>query len=190
MSCSDQCFDTKLPFDYGSAPGLNCAMQFEKEELETGALRQFSEALSSELGASRFHFKELRKPPEPDAYCELDGEAVYVEVGHVYGTTSDVKQLLGRTGSLAPSQEERMTSAMVPLDIRVLTPLNRLLADKAIKRYRASRVWLLIRSAFPLWDFCDFQEQRSRILVPAEHPFEQIWLLCGAQASSGILRLA
>ncbi|WP_307583950.1 hypothetical protein [Variovorax boronicumulans] len=165
-------------------------MQFEKEELETGALRQFSEALSSELGASRFHFKELRKPPEPDAYCELDGEAVYVEVGHVYGTTSDVKQLLGRTGSLAPSQEERMTSAMVPLDIRVLTPLNRLLADKAIKRYRASRVWLLIRSAFPLWDFCDFQEQRSRILVPAEHPFEQIWLLCGAQASSGILRLA
>lgn len=165
-------------------------MHPEKDRLEAGALRQFSEALCSELGAARFHFKELRKPPEPDALCELDGEDLYVEVGHVYGTTSDVKQLLGRTGLQAPSQKEKQTSTMVPLDVRLLTPLNRLLADKATKKYRATRVWLLIRSAFPLWNLRDFQEHRSRILVPEEHPFEQIWLLCGAQASSGILRLA
>ena len=165
-------------------------MHLEKDGLESGALRQFSEALCSKRGAPRFFFKELRKPPEPDAYCEFDGEALYVEVGHVYGAVSDVKQLLGRTGSSAPTQEEKQASAMVPLDVRVLIPLNRLLAEKASKNYRAPRVWLLVRSAFPFWNLHDFQEHQSQILIPAEHPFEQIWLLCGAQASSGILRLA
>lgn len=73
---------------------------------------------------------------------------------------------------------------------RLLVPLNKLLAEKATKIYSASPVWLLIRSAFPLWEQDDFMTHRSNILVPEVHPFEQIWLLCGAQASAGVLRLA
>ena len=169
---------------------LNCVMHLEKDGLESEALRQFSEALCSELKEPRFHFKELRQPPEPDAYCEFDGQPLYLEVGHVYGTTADIKQLLGRTGQSAPSQEDKLASAMIPLDLRILAPLNRLLAKKATKKYRATRIWLLIRSAFPLWDLRDFQEHQSRILIPSRHPFEQIWLLCGVKAPSGILRLA
>ncbi len=162
----------------------------EKDGLEIGAITQFSEAMRSELGSGRFSFVELRKPPEPDGYCLLDGETLYVEVGHVYGTQSDAKQLLGRTGKSASSPEQKLHSAMVPLDRRLLTPLNILLVDKATKTYQASRVWLLIRSAFPLWDLHDFKEHQPSILVPEDHPFEQIWLLCGARASSGVLRLA
>lgn len=162
----------------------------EKDGLEIGAITQFSEALCSQIGFGRFSFKELRQPPEPDGYCLLDGDALYVEVGHVYGTQSDAKQLLGRTGKSAPSPEQKMLSSMVPLDRRLLVPLNSLLADKATKTYQAPRVWLLIRSAFPLWNFHDFKEHQPSILVPENHPFEQIWLLCGAQASSGVLRLA
>jgi hypothetical protein len=51
-------------------------------------------------------------------------------------------------------------------------------------------VWLLIRSAFPLWDINDFKEHKANIAIPPEHPFEQIWLLIGQHASSGLLRLA
>jgi hypothetical protein len=162
----------------------------EKDRLEIGALTQFSLALENELGVGRFLFKELRKPPEPDGLCSLDGSPLHVEVGHVYGTQSDVKQLLGRTGKSAASQDQKSLSAMVPLDTRLLVPLNKLLAEKATKIYSASPVWLLIRSAFPLWEQDDFMTHRSNILVPEAHPFEQIWLLCGAQASAGVLRLA
>ena len=80
--------------------------------------------------------------------------------------------------------------ATMPLKNRIIEPLNRQLAEKATKNYDTSRVWLLIRSAFPLWDFNDFQKYKNLILVPEYHPFEQIWLLFGVQASAGIMRLA
>jgi len=165
-------------------------MTSEKQGLETGALNQFSEVLALELGEGRFSFHELRSPPEPDGLCSLDGQLLHVEVGHFYGTQSDVKQLLGRTGKSAATPEQRMLSAMVPLDTKLLTPLNSLLASKATKIYRTSRVWLLIRSAFPLWSFEDFKDHQAIIAIPPAHPFEQIWLLCGPRASFGVLRLA
>lgn len=165
-------------------------MASEKRGLETGALNQFSEALAILWGEARFAFHELRDPPEPDGLCSLEGQLLHVEVGHFYGTKSDAKQLLGRTGKSAPTPEEQLTSCLVPLDARLLTPLNRLLADKATKIYQTSRVWLLIRSAFPLWDLSDFEEHQTSIAVPPQHPFEQIWLLCGPRASFGVVRLA
>ena len=165
-------------------------MSSEKCGLETGALNQFSDALAVMWGEARFAFHELRDPPEPDGLCSLDGQSLHVEVAHFYGTRSDTKQLLGRTGKSAPTPEEQLLSRLVPLDARLLTPLNCLLADKATKTYQTSRVWLLIRSAFPLWNFNDFQENKRNIAIPSQHPFEQIWLLCGPRASFGVLRLA
>lgn len=174
-------------------------MTSEKHSLEIGALNQFAEALAPVLGEGRFTFDRLLKPPEPDALCFIDGQPLHIEVAHVYGTQSDVKKLLGRTGKSAPTQAQQMLSARVPLDgcpgtdgrlLRLLTPLNNLLSDKATKKYQTSRVWLLVRSAFPLWSIVDFVENQACIEVPAEHPFERIWLLCGPRASCGLLRLA
>lgn len=165
-------------------------MSNEKHGLETGALNQFSDALAVLWGEGRFTFHELRNPPEPDGFCSLDGQPLHVEVGHFYGTQSDAKQLLGRKGKSAPTSEEQLLSSLVPLDARLLTPLNRLLADKATKTYQSSRVWLLIRSAFPLWSQDDFKEYQADIAIPTAHPFEQIWLLCGPRSSFGLLRLA
>ncbi len=161
----------------------------EKYDLEIEALSQFSDALTDLWGEPRFVFRELRQPPEPDALCTLDGQPLHVEVGHLYGTASDAKELLGRQGKSAATSEEKRLSSLVPLDIRLLTPLNRLLADKATKSYHAPRVWLLIRSALPLWDFDDFTAHLAEIEIPPAHPFEQIWLLCGPQVSFGVLRL-
>lgn len=165
-------------------------MSSEKQNLEIGALNQFSDALAVMWGSERFLFRELRDPPEPDGLCSLDGQSLHVEVGHFYGTQSDAKQLLGRTGKSRPTPEELLHSCMVPLDSKLLTSLNRLLEDKATKSYQTSRVWLLIRSAFPLWELRDFKEHQEDIAIPPQHPFEQIWLLCGPRASFGVLRLA
>lgn len=173
-------------------------MTSEKHGLEIGALNQFAEALVPVLGEGRFTFGRLLKPPEPDALCFLDGQPLHVEVAHIYGTQSDVKQLLGRRGKAAPTQAQRMLSARVPLGgcagtdgrlLRLLTPLNDRLSDKATKKYQTSRVWLLVRSASPLWTKADFVENKACIAVPAQHPFEKIWLLCGPRTFSGLLQL-
>ncbi len=161
----------------------------EKYDLEIAALNQFADALAGLWGERRFAFRELRSPPEPDALCVLDGRPLHVEVGHFYGTQSDAKQLLGRQGKSAATAHEMRQSALVPLDVRLLTPLNRLLADKATKSYHAPRVWLLIRSAFPLWELAEFRAHQADIAVPTKHPFEQIWLLCGPRSDAGLLRL-
>lgn len=164
-------------------------MSAEKDNLETSAITQFAAALTAEDGGGNLKFIELCKPPEPDGYCTLNGQPLHIEVGHIYGTQSDVKLLLGRTGKSAPSHEQLLLSSMIPLQNRLLVPLNRLLADKAKKTYTASKIWLLIRSAFFLWKRSDFEQCLPYIAIPEAHPFEQIWLLCGPSASSGVLRL-
>jgi len=164
-------------------------MSSEKNGLEVAALNQFSEALALVLGEGRFSFHKLLSTPEPDGLCSFDGQQLHVEVAHVYGTESDAKQLLGRTGKSAATPEQQTLSNMVPLDARLLKPLNRLLADKATKKYQTERVWLLIRSAFPLWRLDDFKKHQASIEIPPAHPFEQIWLLCGPCTFFGVLRL-
>ena len=169
----------------------------EKHGLEIGALNQFAEALVPVFGEGRFTFDRLLEPPEPDALCSFDGQPLHVEVAHVYGTQSDAKKRLGRTGKSAATRAQQMLSARVPLNgpgtdgrlLRLLTPLNDLLSDKATKKYQTSRVWLLVRSASPLWSRVDFVENQACIEVPAEHPFERVWLLCGPRASFGLLQL-
>jgi len=165
-------------------------MHDEHQKLEISALNQFSDALAALLGEGRFVFHELRDPPQPDGYCSIDGQPLHVEVGHIYGTRSDAKRLLRRTGKSAAMPAEIMNSGMMPLSARLLRPLNNLLADKATKTYQTSRVWLLIRSAFPLWTIDDFKEHQAVIRIPQPHHFEQIWLLCGPSVDFGVLRLA
>ena len=165
-------------------------MSTEKDGLETGAINEFSLAYALLCGENKLVFQELRNPPEPDGLCTLDGLQLHIEVGHIYGTVGDAKRLLGRNGKSAATNMEIQASTTTQLDLRLLAPLNELLADNTTKTYSTSRVWLLIRSAFPLWNINDFEEHQTEIAVPLVHPFEQIWLLCGSSASDGLLRLA
>lgn len=80
----------------------------EKQRLEAGALSQFVEAFNLAFGEKRLIFLELRNPPEPDGFCVLDGQPLHIEVGHIYGTPSDAKQLLGREGKSAATAQEKL----------------------------------------------------------------------------------
>jgi hypothetical protein len=161
----------------------------EKQGLETGAVSQFAEAFTSEAGRGTLVFDKLLDPPLPDARCVLNGIGVFVEVAHLYGTSIDARLLLGRTGRAAPTHKEHLTASCVPLDRRLLNPLDEILAQKAAKTYSASPTWLLIRNGFPLWTREDFELHRYRIAIPQRHSFSEIWLLCGPRSDLGLLRL-
>lgn len=159
----------------------------EKEALEHGAVTQFCRFYADErLG--QIEFCSLLNPPKPDTLCKKDGEDLFIEVGHIYGRESDAKKRLGRTGQSAPTEKEQYISRMVPLNYRVLTPLNNLLKSKSAKTYEGSPVWLLIRNGFPVFDKSDFLEHSDNIVVPENHPFEEIWLLC-CPSIGGLIKL-
>ena len=160
----------------------------EKNALEQGTIEKFADAYVKEA-MGMLQFVELAEPPFADGICNLDGKKIFIEVGHIYGTTSDIKQLLGRTGFSAPTDEESLKSRLIPLNHRLIQPLNRLLEKKGNKKYKGSPVWLLIRNGMPIWAKEEFQEYYHEILVPDEHPFEQIWLLCGPRSDCGVLKL-
>jgi hypothetical protein len=142
------------------------------------------------LGEGRFIYKRLCKPPKPDAYCTLDGESLYVEVLHIYGTEVDARISLGRSGEHAPSKKDLRRAGSIPLAVNYITTLNAKLAKKATRKYDSERVWLLVRSGSILWNRTYFEEHQSAIVIPENHLFEEIWLVCGPTVGYGCLRLA
>lgn len=131
---------------------------------------------------------DMPKPPEPDFIIRLDAHEVGVEVAHLYGSERDARLLLGHSQPEESTSQARVEHAMVPLNIRVPVELNRILYQKATKAYPRS-TWLVIRNAYPLWGKADFEMYPEALTIPREHPFEQIWLLCDQQGTSGMLRL-
>jgi len=134
-------------------------------------------------------FKEFSEPPNPDTYCLLDGEQVGIEVTHLCGNNHDAKKVLGRV-NLGESLEENPRD-LVPLasmNHRLPNELNRILEYKAKHNY-GYKTWLVIRNTYPLWMKGDFETYRADIIVPRQHAFEEIWLVCDPVGASGTLRL-
>lgn len=163
-------------------------MPTEKERLEQGALEVFAQAFGR-FSRGTLEFVTLLSPPAPDGHCRLDGIDLFIEVAHIYGTDVDARYILQRKGNSAPTRNERLQSSVISLDRRVVDPLNRVLADKATKAYAGSPVWLLIRVGLPLLTTEDFQWYFDQIVIPADHPFEEIWLMCSPTAEFGIMQL-
>ena len=161
----------------------------EKGALERAAVEQFAEIFSALVGRGHLRFHALLPPPQPDAHCFLSDADIYIEVAHIYGTDADARRILGRTGYAEPSHEEQLHSSLVPLNHRVISQLNMVLAQKSKKTYTSSPIWLVVRNAFPLWKDTDFQRHRNQIQVPASCPFSEIWLVCGPRVDFGLMRL-
>ena len=161
----------------------------EKEALEQNAIAQFASLFSRQVGRGVLKFHKLLEPPQPDALCTVDAKKIFIEVAHVYGTDADARYLLDRDGKAAPTKRERLASRCIPLNVRLLGSLNNILERKAEKQYDAEPVWLLIRVALPLWTSEDFEEHISEILVPENHPFQEIWLLCDPYERFGLIQL-
>ncbi len=163
----------------------------EKTDLEKFAVIEFCKAYNRQRPEHHLHYIEHCQPPFPDTRCTLDGQDIYIEVAHVYGPPSDAKRLLGRQGHAYPGAAEQKQARLTPLSIRIGKALERALQCKCKKTYNTSLVWLLVRNANLLWTYSDFQSYLVDInIIPAKHPFQQVWLLCGRGADSGIIDLS
>ena len=74
-------------------------------------------------------------------------------------------------------------------DERLLKALNRILLNKAGKRYHTEKVWLVIRNTHPQWGKDEIKKLFGHITVPDDHPFEKIWMVADMEAKTGIVRL-
>jgi hypothetical protein len=134
-------------------------------------------------------FKEFSEPPNPDTYCLLDGELVGIEVTHLCGNNHDAKKLLGKLHN--GEELEGSPGVQVSpesMNHRLPSELNRILDYKARHQY-GHRTWLVIRNTYPLWMKVDFETCRADIIVPRDHAFEEIWLVCDPVGASGSMRL-
>ncbi|BBO73445.1 hypothetical protein DSCW_08620 [Desulfosarcina widdelii] len=163
----------------------------QKENLEYYAIINFIREYN-QTHKKQFAFGALHRPPMPDAFCKLHKRKIGIEVVHSYGTDEEAAIRLGNRESSHYSKEIHLKRRMTPVDIRALGSLNRRLGKKAEKQYSFSPVWLLIRNGFSLWGLSDYKKNKSRIYVPENHPFNQIWILCDGNSVgvSGILRIA
>lgn len=161
--------------------------EHEKIRLEHEAAKLFMRWYETNTGKPIRHIWH-NQPIRPDVSCTLEGEKLDLEIAHLYGSEAEAMAILGR--DLTPqTQAELHALDLENLDARLLQALNRILANKAQKTYHSKRVWLVIRNAHPQWQREDIKKLVGHISVPAQHPFEKIWIVGDMEGKSGIVRL-
>jgi hypothetical protein len=172
-----------------------------KRQLERDAAKHFLRLYEQQ------HHTPMRdishnEPSKPDISCHLDGQALDLEIAHLYANSSEAKiltreiiqQVQGQSASIAASDKElellTYLSDLVEMNSqqRLVTALTRILNSKGRKTYDSPRVWLVIRNASPLWQAKDFHQCMQYFHVP-ENPFEQIWLLPEFDGSEAPIQL-
>ncbi|GGD59671.1 hypothetical protein [Lacimicrobium alkaliphilum] len=160
----------------------------EKIALEHEAARLFMRWYEHKTGEIIRHIWHNR-PRKPDVSCFLNGERLDLEIAHVYGSEKEAMKILGRELDEKTRQELKELDQYTDAHQRLLKSLNRILANKSVKRYKTHRVWLVLRNAHPAWTAEEIQSLQHHIDVPDQHPFEQIWIVGDMQGESGIVQL-
>lgn len=147
----------------------------EKIRLEHEAAKLFMHRYEKQFGVPMRHIWH-NEPRKPDVSCYLNGERLDLEIAHLYGSTEEAKQLLGR------SLSEKTLLALehlskTPATHRMLEALSRVLDSKSQKQYESQSVWLVIRNLNPNWQTQEFARHLHLIQTPQQHPFQQIWLI-------------
>lgn len=166
----------------------NQSSDHEKIELEHQAAKLFMRRYEHDTGRQIRHIWHNR-PSKPDVSCQLEGQRLDLEIAHLYGTEAEAMKILGRNLSRETRQELRRLERESDPHQRLLKALNRILSNKATKRYRTRRVWLVIRNAHPAWSAREIEALQHHIDVPCDHVFEQIWMVGDFDGKSGIVQL-
>jgi hypothetical protein len=156
----------------------------EKIRLEHEAARLFMRLYQRRFAVSMRHIWH-NEPAKPDVSCYLEQQRLDLEIAHLYGSEAEAMLLLGR--ELSPQTREALLALQdIPVQQRMLTALDRLIRQKAYKRYDSDRVWLVIRNTNPLWHAQQLCQFRQEMVLPAGQPFEQIWLVADYRGEHGI----
>jgi len=164
----------------------------QKKLLECNAIKNFI------LEFNRTHIKKIllkeliERHGIPDTHCYLNGNDLWVEVVHSYGTNIEAAVRLDNRNISDYPEKIQKKHRIIPVNIRAINSLNQRLFDKSKKNYIVQPVWLLVRNGFTLWGKRDYINNRTSIIIPPRHPFQKIWLLCDQHSigAPGIIRLA
>ncbi|AEF55175.1 hypothetical protein [Marinomonas posidonica] len=159
----------------------------EKIELEHQAAKLFMRCYEKNTGKPIRHIWH-NDPMRPDVSCMFEGERLDLEIAHLYGSEEEAMEILGRH---LTSQTHQVLAQLrqEPVEDRLLKALNKILENKAGKRYRTKRVWLVIRNAHPAWRQEDIKALEHLISIPEPHVFEKVWILGDFEGKTGIVRL-
>ncbi len=156
----------------------------EKRRLERDAAKLFMRAYEREFHQPIRHIWH-NEPAKPDISCYLQGEALDLEIAHLYASENEARIASGdhprETDHNHYHGDDHLWSYLADLASlesgrKLHTALNRILVNKARKRYHSKRVWLVIRNASPLWNRDDFLPIVRHLKLPHHH-FEKIWLI-------------
>jgi hypothetical protein len=159
----------------------------EKIELEHQAARIFMRLYQHKFGIKMQHIWH-NQPAKPDVSCYLEQQRLDLEIAHLYGSEAEAMKILGRElkgGTLDALQ----SLTQFPVAERLLQALDRLIQNKAQKSYDSEKVWLVIRNAHPDWHAQELEQTPQLLQIPAQHPFEQIWLVADMTGQAGLVPL-
>lgn len=159
----------------------------EKILLEHEAARIFMRLYEQRYNIKMRHIWH-NEPARPDVSCYYADQKLDLEIAHLYGSEVEAMHILGRELS-EQTHKELLALLRIPVAHRMLAALNRIICNKAEKRYNSERVWLVIRNANPLWRRQDMVTYCDKLHMPKQHPFEQIWVIGDMQGISGIMPL-
>ena len=104
-------------------------------------------------------------PSKPDVSCYKGEQRLDIEIAHLYASETEAMAVLGRPLSIQ-MQRDLADMAQQPSEHRLQSALERLLKQKATKRYYSKRTWLLIRNASTIWHKSDFEAVIKTIAFP------------------------
>ena len=145
----------------------------EGNRLEYYAAKQFLK-LYGAVSGTRYEVDLLQDCP--DVVCVPP--PFYIEVATVFDLPTDAPKLLGRAEGIAGVQEIHAA----------ITQINRILSEKATRRYGVDNCVLVIRHAVPIFSGDDFRRFIDEFLIPGNHEFSAIYLLAFLQRN-GLLHL-
>jgi hypothetical protein len=163
-------------------------MELSKADWEKQAAEVFIEWHNQHF-VKQLQFISNNRPAKPDVSCLLDGNRIDLEIAHLYGTQQDAMTILGKDLSEHMKNELARLQANSTVEQRLILALNRILEQKAHKRYNSQNVWLVIRNVHPHWNAEKILAASSGINLPKEHIFTQIWIIGDLTAASGALRI-
>lgn len=139
--------------------------------------------------SASFTYLQHNQPAKPDVSCLLNGEPLDIEIAHLYGTEQEAMAILGKSLNQHTRDELRNLRHTSLTEDRLAAALNRILENKSHKLYDSERTWLVIRNVHPGWESSQLAQLNEHIVMPTNHPFEQIWLVGDIKAASGAICL-
>ena len=159
----------------------------EKIELEHQAARIFMRLYQHKFGVKMQHIWH-NQPAKPDVSCYLEQQRLDLEIAHLYGSEAEAMKILGRELKGA-TLDALQSLSHFPVAERLLAALDKLISNKAQKSYDSDKVWLVIRNAHPDWHAQELEQAPHLLQIPAQHPFEQIWLVADMTGQAGLVPL-